>query len=730
MSALVLVAAAVLAAPGGRAAADGVDPCGGAVDLPTLLALALETSPGLEGARARADAEVRVLESAQPSLAPVLRAGARVWPYGQQTDPTGATREQVRYHWFAQLRFPVMSAATAGSSRELLAAATTRGELSVRLARSQLFRDVATAYAAARASAVALPSHAAVVAARQREVAVLRTRAGLSATTVADVGRAEQAVAAASTAREDSLHTGEAALTRLAALTGTDAPATVSCLSQARLGPIVQRPLARSADEAAALAREGRLDVQVVRAEAAQSRAEGGLAWRHVADIDVGVAYNRGSAGTLEEVAGFAGLVEVTFPLDTIRRVRAERAGRDGLARAAELEAARLADAVAAEARNAFVAHAQAVEHVAVARGRLEAARSEAQQLDARRGLVLTSGQGTTMPELLLAELAVKEAELVLADAVAQTEVTYVALAAAMGETPLGAPDDAPRPAPSTALVAAVELPGPNAGPATPASPRARGLWVWKTRDLLRERGAAEALRAFCGKRDLTEVYLSVPEEVLADERLAQLVSTLRGAGLRVEALIGDATWYLPHLRAPLLKRIDDVAQYNASHPEARFTGIHLDVEPHQLPENKGRPDLPYLPELVDMLAEGRDAAVRAGLTLAADVPRKLLHASAADARALVRACPRLVFMMYELKDRPGANASALVETSRKALEWCDGAGACEVVVGVRWSDYGDRTPEMLARLESALAPVRGFAGWAVHDYASARAAPPARGGI
>src|SRR5262249_28105712 len=150
-----------------------------------------------------------------------------------------------------------------------------------------------------------------------------------------------------------------------------------------------------------------------------------------------------------------------------------------------------------------------------------------------------------------------------------------------------------------------------------------------------------------------------------------------------------------------LLERIAQIGLFNGAHPEARFAAIHLDIEPHQLPQNKGADNLSYLPELTETLAAARMAATHAGLDIVADLPRKVLRAQLSDGMALVRACPRLVFMLYDLP--PGVDPAALV---KPALAWRG-----EILIGIRHADHGDGTRAAGERIEQSLARTPGFAG-------------------
>lgn len=269
--------------------------------------------------------------------------------------------------------------------------------------------------------------------------------------------------------------------------------------------------------------------------------------------------------------------------------------------------------------------------------------------------------------------------------------------------------------------------PAPRSGavthPPAPTATRARGLWVWRTSEVLADPAEPQALLDLCRARGLNEVYLSIPGSgpgggpgggppLLQDARLPRLLQALAAAGIRAEALLGQARWYQPAERGALLALIEAVGAWNRAGP-GRFTGVHLDIEPHQLLENKGPGNLGFLPDLIATFAAARAAAAAHGLPLSADVPRKLLKASPADWAALTAACPRLLWMLYEL---PG-HADAILRLARRALQ----RGGAQVVVAVRVPDHGALLPEVLAAVEAGLSPEPGYGGWAIHDYRGLR---------
>lgn len=249
------------------------------------------------------------------------------------------------------------------------------------------------------------------------------------------------------------------------------------------------------------------------------------------------------------------------------------------------------------------------------------------------------------------------------------------------------------------------ELPGP-----------ARGMWVWGTRTRLAEPNGAQALLSSAASARLNEVYLSVNGGVLDDPKLPALLEQLRDAGLRVEALMGEADWYQPDRRAQMLARIDAVGGFNRR-STVRFAAIHLDVEPHQLPEN--RTSHAFLVPLAEALSEARMRAAALGMATSADLPR---FAFEEEGALFGRAVARPFVMLYELRDR---RSPWLVGASRSVIDQSYAGLPADVrgqlVVGLRVEDYPSDLDSMAAALDTAHAGDPRYGGWAVHDEAKYR---------
>lgn len=667
------------------------------VDLATLSRAAVKESPRLGAARARAAAQLLAAELEQPSPFPTARIGGRLWP--AETRITAAGQSESRYRLYTQLRLPLLIVAAHHAGRSIIAAADGQSAAEQRLARALLLRDLSVAYAVERAAEEALPAYEALGEIEQRALAVAQARLREGAGTLAEVTRGQEAVEETAAARDELERARSSAAARLSALTGRD-------VRHATLAPIPIGPLPDRAEEAARRARAQRAEVAVHRTESTRHEAESRLYWRRLFDLDLGVGYSYGNTGALDELNGVSTLVEIGGPLDQPFRAYRERERDLYFARAAALDAADVSEQVAAEARAAHDAYRRATDEVRVDEARLASARDELAMTSARGGVVSPTENLLEMPRLIAAEVALRRAEVQLACARGQAELAYVNLLAAEGAE-VGAAE------------AAESGAAPRHGARLPPS-RARGMWVWRTAEILDHDPRGEELRRVCAQNGVTEIYLSASRGALGDRRLPSLLEALAEDHLRVEALIGEATWYRAGDRHRLLERIDAIAAFDAEHPRSRFAGVHLDVEPHQLPENKGDGNLGFVRELIATYAAAHARAERVGLALAADVPRKLLGVSPAEADALLGACPRLTLMLYGLPRSPSA-AKAIVERARTALGWVARRGAGEILIGVRVRDHAD-PGAVASEVDAALEGAPGYRGAAMHDYAALRA--------
>jgi hypothetical protein len=258
------------------------------------------------------------------------------------------------------------------------------------------------------------------------------------------------------------------------------------------------------------------------------------------------------------------------------------------------------------------------------------------------------------------------------------------------------------------------------------------GLWVWKSPEVLKEPGSSEALLRFCKSQGINEVYVSVaavPHTLtVSDEKpITHLIALLHRSNIRVEALLSSVDADEPgEHRDKLLGRVHGIVQFNQQHAGERFDGIHLDVEPHQRPENKGPGNLRFLRDLVGTYQAVSALARPAGMMVNADIPIKYLKAEMEERRMLLAAVPRLTLMLYEISD-PGDGQSMqqkiekLQKASQQALQMAyrnlGTTGLARIGIGLRTPDYDHLIEGMLETLDKTLGGNPHYLGWARHSY-------------
>lgn len=112
------------------------------------------------------------------------------------------------------------------------------------------------------------------------------------------------------------------------------------------------------------------------------------------------------------------------------------------------------------------------------------------------------------------------------------------------------------------------------------AAEGAFGTWWWDGRGLGDEKTVASKLD-FLSSQGVTEIYLCVHwQSPTAD--LVRFVRAAKAKGMSVACLSGDVSWIRPG-NLGFDEIFSRFRKYQKSAPEdARFTALHLDVEPHQ----------------------------------------------------------------------------------------------------------------------------------------------------
>lgn len=291
---------------------------------------------------------------------------------------------------------------------------------------------------------------------------------------------------------------------------------------------------------------------------------------------------------------------------------------------------------------------------------------------------------------------------------------------------------------------------------------RRRAMWVYETPELLSSGASRKELIEFCQPRGITDLFLqshvvagkaAQTYEVTDAAKLRNLLRELTAAGLRAHALLGDPAHTLRDHHDRVLARIDALLEFNrAGTPAERFSGIHLDVEPHGLPEWKSADEarkcdlLTQFVELnarvVDRLHERAPETVL-GVDIAFWLDKTKPDGSPAlpvtfrglttDAtRHLLGFVDHLGIMSYRGRTEGPNGMIALVARS---VASADELGKGRVFVGVKMAEigpanesfYGRTEAEMnieLDKVDATYGSHRGYAGLAYFMYGAYRTMP------
>lgn len=119
---------------------------------------------------------------------------------------------------------------------------------------------------------------------------------------------------------------------------------------------------------------------------------------------------------------------------------------------------------------------------------------------------------------------------------------------------------------------------------AAEAKPSQKATWFWDTPQI---KDSADDILGFAGSQGVNVLYLQMNRDV-RPEYYRSFIRQAGVQGIEVHVLGGAPNWALESERHRLEMFIQWTAEYQASAaPNERFTGIHVDIEPHVLAEWK-----------------------------------------------------------------------------------------------------------------------------------------------
>ncbi len=318
------------------------------------------------------------------------------------------------------------------------------------------------------------------------------------------------------------------------------------------------------------------------------------------------------------------------------------------------------------------------------------------------------------------------------------------------------------------ALPAATRAASPTTAPGVARpNPRIEGLWVWKPK-FITDADERRELLAFCQRQGFNRLLVQVPwkpgtsqvvhsppsrrdeptdaathPEIACPAELAQLIADAAKQHVIVEAL--DGTPYMGD-RAnwpATLATVDALLAFNRTLPaDARFAGIHWDIEPYVRPDWKAQATRgPIEADYLQMLTEARRKLRDAGsdLTLSVDIPMWYDNKTAPDDNCIVtfngqtknfhehiQDLTDYVGIMSYRQHALGKNSAAEHVANELAYAERIGKFVCPAFETVPLTDtpqitfFGQSAQMLQAQrhaLEGALGDRPGFGGMFVHCY-------------
>ena len=167
-----------------------------------------------------------------------------------------------------------------------------------------------------------------------------------------------------------------------------------------------------------------------------------------------------------------------------------------------------------------------------------------------------------------------------------------------------------------------------NAPSLTAPKPRrySKATWVWNTDQILGSPQERDALLTHLDREGIDLVYLNLPFKsgavAIDDAGMGEILAGFHQRGIKAQALFGDKDLALPQNHVLVLNTIKEVIAYNSRVVlPARFSGIHVDIEPYLLRGFNGRKREDILNNYVLILSEAAELAHSAGLEFDADIP-------------------------------------------------------------------------------------------------------------
>jgi hypothetical protein len=261
-------------------------------------------------------------------------------------------------------------------------------------------------------------------------------------------------------------------------------------------------------------------------------------------------------------------------------------------------------------------------------------------------------------------------------------------------------------------------------------APPIRATWVWDANVIVEER---EKLLSFADEQKVNLIYLYFDRK-LPPEDYRSFIKEASLKGIEIDALGGEPEWALTSHQERLDEFADRVSDFNANAGETeRFSGIHLDIEPYQLPDWK-RNTKSIIEQWTSNVTHLRHIiSPDDRLAISADLPFWLDQYSVAGShgpvplsRWMMQQYDHVTFMAYR---NYAYGKNGILDILRPEIRWANEDGS-KFIVGVETKSTEEPHvtfhQEGQAKLVSeigivnrALRKAPAYLGYAVHQYGS-----------
>lgn len=252
-----------------------------------------------------------------------------------------------------------------------------------------------------------------------------------------------------------------------------------------------------------------------------------------------------------------------------------------------------------------------------------------------------------------------------------------------------------------------------------------KGLWVWNTRPDDKE--VIDNLLGFCNKEGISTIFFSVGW-IDNLSKCKPFLEKATGQGIDIHALLGTPEWGYTAHQYRLLSSVERILDYNRNAPkDARFSAIHLDIEPYNLPlwhKDIRNASLQFLSSMEIV----RRKTLREGIEFYLDIPcwfSKIVIKRGNETKPLshflLDITDGVAIMDYVVKEEK------IVKNVEKDLDYADKKGK-RVWIGFDFTQSSEpgtsffrfsynRFHNIAMRVKKRFQRHQSFLGFAFHDY-------------